>query len=247
MGSKTIKIIAGGDGAAVADTVPVYTVNMSATSIDMLKWLAVVLMVIDHINKFVFKETVPGMFALGRVAMPLFVFVLGYNLARPGVLRAGIYKRVFIRLSIFGMLSVFPHALMNGLAWGWWPANIMFTLAVAVLVAWLLDKGSPISVIGACLVFLVGGALVEFWWPAVGACLLSWAYFRRRSMLFLVGFVACLLALYFVNGNFWALAALPVIAVARAWRWTLPRLKWFFYAFYPVHFVVIWAYLRLVG
>ena len=220
---------------------------MSAASIDALKWLAVALMVLDHINKFVFKESMPSMFALGRVAMPLFVFVLGYNLARPGALQAGAYRRVFTRLLVFGVLSVVPHALMNTLVWGWWPANIMFTLAVAALVAWMLDRGGPVSVIVACLVFVFAGSLVEFWWPAIAACLFVWAYFKTSLPVYAAGFVASLLALYVINGNFWALLALPVILAARSWRWPLPRLKWFFYGFYPLHFLLIWAYMLLAG
>jgi TraX protein len=225
----------------------IFTLEMSAASIDALKWLAVALMVIDHINKFVFKDAVPSLFALGRVAMPLFVFVLGYNLARPGALQAGVYGRVLIRLLAFGALSVVPHALMNPLVWGWWPANILFTLAVAVLVIWLLDRGGPVPVIGAGLAFVFGGALVEFWWPAVAACVFVWAYFKTSVAGYAAGFVASLLALYVVNGNFWALLALPLILAAHAWRWPLPRMKWFFYGFYPLHFALIWAYLRLAG
>lgn len=221
--------------------------EISAASVDALKWLAVVLMVIDHINKFVFKEAVPSMFALGRVAMPLFVFVLGYNLARAGALQAGAFKRVFFRLVVFGALSMVPHALMNTLVGGWWPVNIMFTLAVSVLVAWLLEKGGPVCVIGACLVFVFGGALVEFWWPAIAACLFVWAYFKTPSVVYIVGFATSLGALYFVNGNFWALMVLPVILAARFWRWPLPRMKWFFYAFYPLHFLLIWTYMLLAG
>lgn len=221
--------------------------EMSACSMDALKWLAVAFMVVDHINKFVFKETVPSMFALGRMAMPLFMFVLGYNLARPGALQAGVYGRVLVRLLVFGVISIIPHGMMNELVWGWWPVNIMFTLSVAVAVVWLFNRGDPASVIGACLLFLAGGALVEFWWPAIGICLFVWAYLRKPSILFIIGFLVSLFALYFVNGNFWALGVLPLIALSRAWRWPLPRLKWFFYAFYPAHFVIIWAYLRVVG
>ena len=231
-------------GAAAQSKPLIASFEMSAASIDALKWLAVALMVIDHINKFVFKDAVPNMFVLGRVAMPLFAFVLGYNLARPGALQNGAYKRVFNRLVVFGALSVVPHALLNTLVWGWWPVNIMFTLAVSVLVVWLLDRGGPVPVIGACLAFVFGGALVEFWWPAVAACVFVWAYFKTPAAGYAAGFVASLLALYFVNGNFWALMALPVILAAHAWRWPLPRMKWFFYGFYPLHFVLIWAYLR---
>lgn len=225
----------------------VYPAHFSDASLGALKWLAVLLMVIDHINKFVLAEAVPIMFALGRVAVPLFVFVLAYNLARPGVLQGGAYQRVLTRLLAFGALAIAPYAALNALVWGWWPVNILFTLAVAVLVAGLFDRGGPMAIMGACLVFLFGGALVEFWWPAIAAFLFVWAYFKQPSVVYIVGFVASLLALYFVNGNFWALMALPVILAARAWRWPLPRMKWFFYGFYPLHFLLIWAYMLLAG
>jgi hypothetical protein len=99
------------------------------------------------------------------------------------------------------------------------------TLAVAVLVIWLVDKGGPVPVIAACLVFVCGGALVEFWWPAMAAYVFVWAYFKNSSVAYVAGFVASLLALYIVNGNCWALMVLPVILAARAWRWPLPRMK----------------------
>jgi TraX protein len=224
-----------------------HPVAMAAASIDWIKWLAVALMVVDHINKFVFKEGVPGMYAMGRVAMPLFMFVLGYNLARPGVLQAGVYKRVWMRLMLFGALAAVPHAVLNALAWGWWPANIMFTMAAGVAVVWLLDGEGLSRLICAGVVFVLAGALVEFWWPAMALCICTWAFFRRPGYLYLLGFMAGLAALYFINGNFWAFAVLPIIALARYWVWPVPRAKWFFYAFYPLHFVIIWGYLRFAA
>ena len=62
-------------------------------TIEALKWLGVVLMTLDHINKYFFNETLPGIFALGRLTMPIFGFVLAYNLARPGSLERGAYTR----------------------------------------------------------------------------------------------------------------------------------------------------------
>lgn len=224
-----------------------FSLSMNAASIDALKWLAIVLMVVDHVNKYVFKETIPSMYALGRVAMPLFMFVLGYNLARPGVLLGGVHKRLLARLLVFGAIATPPFIALNTLSWNWWPVNIMFAMAAAVLVAWLIERGDRLSVICACLIFIWGGALVEFWWPAVALCLFSWAYFRKPSPVFFVGFVVSLLFLYLVNGNFWALGALPAIAAAHSWRWPLPRLKWFFYAFYPAHLAILWIYVRAYG
>lgn len=39
---------------------------------------------------------------------------------------------------------------------------------------------------------------------------------------------------------FWALAALPVVAAAAHVDVRLPRLRWAFYAYYPLHLIALW-------
>ncbi len=68
-------------------------------TIEALKWVALLLMTADHVNKYLFNETLPFLFEAGRIAMPLFVFVLAYNLARPSVSESGAYQRTMIRLA----------------------------------------------------------------------------------------------------------------------------------------------------
>ncbi|MGE4125505.1 MAG: TraX family protein [Pusillimonas sp.] len=99
-------------------------------TVEALKWLALVLMTGDHVNKYLFNATLPVLFEAGRVALPLFVFVLAYNLARPGTLERGVYGRAMSRLTVFGALASVPFVALGGLAWGWWPLNVMFTLLV---------------------------------------------------------------------------------------------------------------------
>ncbi|MBE3061987.1 MAG: conjugal transfer protein TraX, partial [Cutibacterium acnes] len=89
-------------------------------------------------------------------------------------------------------------------------------------------------------VFLVGGALVEFWWPGVIACVAAWFYCRRPSWMALAVWVGALSALYVINRNLGALLALPVIFGASQIRLRLPRVKWFFYLFYPAHLAALW-------
>ena len=150
--------------------------ELSSGSLEALKWLALLLMTLDHVNKHLLHASVPELFAAGRLALPLFGFVLGYNLARPGALASGSYSRTARRLAIFGTIATMPFIALGGLGWGWWPFNIMATLLVATLCAWLIEVGGPARLVAAAAVFIVGGALVEFWWPGLAVCLMAWAY-----------------------------------------------------------------------
>ena len=229
------------DGAPPPASGPA-AIQFSEASLSAAKWLAMLLMVLDHSNKYLFDGTVSWMYALGRLSMPLFAIVVGLNLARPGMLEHGGYRRLCIRLAVFGTLASTPFIAINDLPAGWWPLNMMFTLLVATVAAWLFDRPGTASKIFGWLVFAWGGALGEFWWPAVCLCLCVWAYQRHPTRSLLAGFFLCLAALWFINGNFWAFAVLPVMwALQRCWLWRLPRAKWFFYAFYPAHLAIFWA------
>ena len=76
--------------------------ELSSGALEALKWLALLLMTLDHVNKHLLHASVPELFAAGRLALPLFGFVLGYNLARPGALASGGYSRTARRLAVFG-------------------------------------------------------------------------------------------------------------------------------------------------
>jgi hypothetical protein len=182
-----------------ASTAP--TLTLSSGTLEALKWLSLLLMTLDHVNKHLLHASVPPLFAMGRLALPLFGFVLGYNLARPGALAGGVYRRTARRLAIFGSIATLPFIALGGLGWGWWPFNIMATLLVATLCAWLIEVGGAARLAAASALFIIGGAHVEFWWPGVAVCLLAWAYCRRPSWATLALWVAALASLYVINGN----------------------------------------------
>ncbi|MFJ4157211.1 TraX family protein [Pseudomonas sp. NPDC089752] len=212
-------------------------------TLDTLKWLALLLMTGDHVNKYLFNETLPYLFEAGRLAMPLFVVVLAYNLARPGAGANGAYRRTALRLCLFGVLATPPFIALGGLLYGVYPLNILFTLLVITLTTAACERaasGRPLYWAVALLVFVVGGALVEFWWPAVLLGLCTGWYVRRPNGLAGVGAVLSLAALTLINGNAWALAALPLLAIASWVRLPLPRWRWLFYAYYPLHLLALW-------
>lgn len=213
---------------------------LSSGDVEALKWLALVLMTLDHINTFLYSGAFPAIFKMGRVAMPLFGFVLAYNLARPGTLEQGVYGRAMRRLALFGLLASPAFVALVG----WWPLNIMFTLLLAVVLMYLLESGGRWRVLSAIVLLGVCGTFVEFRWFGVLFCLAAWWYCKRPGWFSLLIWIAVAASLYAINKNLWAMAALPVIFAASYCSFRMPRLRYMFYAYYPIHLTVLWYLAR---
>lgn len=209
--------------------------SISSGSLEALKWIGLLLMTGDHLSKYLLPEASPALYALGRMAMPLFGFVLMANLARPGAFEARVHRRVMQRLAIFALLATPAFVQLVG----WWPLNILATLWLATLIVSLLERGSRNARCAAAIAFVVGGALVEFWWPALLCCLGAWAFLRRPDGPRLLWWALATASLAAVNANFAAVAALPLIWGARELEIPLPRSRWVFYVFYPAHLSLI--------
>jgi hypothetical protein len=224
----------------------------------LLKLLAVASMVIDHYNKFSNPEYSQIMFSVGRIALPIFVFVLAFNLSR---IEADKMPTIAARLVFFGLLATPAYNSMGGTILGdWWPLNVLFLLAGLVGVVYLVTVpvARRLRLYGyralAVLLFVFVGALAEFFWVGLGLGLVAWRVFvlfsrgentgdKGRGEIALLSLAAAVLTalLCLINGNGWALAAIPVV-LAVLWFPVvkLPRFKWFFYWFYPAHLCALW-------
>lgn len=217
---------------------------MAEGSLQALKWGALVLMVFDHINKYLYAERLPVIFQAGRMVMPIFGFVLAYNLARPGALARGVHGRMMFRLTLMGLSASPAVIVLNSFfvaANAWWPLNILFMLLLVVSLTYLLERGGAMRYAGALVLFLVAGALVEYLWMGVLCCLGAWAFCRQATWTHGLLWFLGTLSLTVVNGNAWALAAIPVVLSVRQLSLRLPRIQWAFYAFYPAHLMGILA------
>lgn len=219
------------------------SIHLSDGTVEALKWLGLILMTGDHVNKYLFNATLPGLFEAGRLCLPIFVFVLAYNLARPGALARGVYDRTIKRLVTFGVFASVPFIALNLNHLYGWPfglLNVLFTLLIITAPAYLVEQGGTVNLAAAGVMFLIGGSSVEYWWPAVALGLAAWSYFKRPSMPAATAALLSCAALRLINGNWWAMAAMPLLLLASCLDLRMPRLRWAFYAYYPLHLAALW-------
>jgi hypothetical protein len=212
-------------------------------TLEGLKWLALLLMTGDHVNKYLFNGTLPVLYEAGRLAMPIFVLVLACNLARPMALADGAYGRTARRLFLFGLLATPPFVALGGLLYGWYPLNILFTLLLITLTTAACERaaaGQRWYWLAAVVVPALGGAVVEFCWPAILLGLGAGWLVRRPGWLPAMVVLAALVALSRINGNAWAFTVVPLLLAASCFRLSIPRWRGLFYVYYPLHLAVLW-------
>jgi TraX protein len=116
----------------------------------------------------------------------------------------------------------------------------MFTLLVATLVLWLYENRNPKHDMWFLPLFLFGSILPEYWIVATSTVIAAYFYCKNSRGLYLLLWVLSVVAFVLINLNFYAMLAVPIILLASKVHTTVPRLRYFFYTFYPAHFVVLW-------
>lgn len=206
-------------------------IYFTSGNIEFLKFIATCFMTMDHINKYLFNSLLPFFFEIGRIAMPIFIFVLAYNLAISKQ-----YTKLINRLLFFAIISSPVFIALGGLYSNFYPLNIMFTLLVVTIVSYCIERK---KIILACIILLIFGGIVEYWWPAVVLGVSIFCFFRFKNYTFLMFSIISLLALYFINNNLYALMVVPILCILLIVNVPFVRLRYFFYIYYPAHLLVI--------
>lgn len=221
----------------------------SQSGFELAKWVAIMAMAVDHWGKIVD----PGLFypthLVGRVAFPLFAWIIASRLA----LRGDLAPRYIRSLLIWALISQ-PAFFIAGREW--YEPNILFELLAGVLivqalqtygrsaqtallaiglaaVGWFFDYG-PAGVVTIPIVYLAAAA------SSVRA-LLMLAIMGMLVNLPVAGPEDALAVLATLGAPMVALVSVSGAGAA------LPRLpKRFFYLFYPLHLLAL-ALLRHLG
>ena len=223
-----------------------WPLELSSAQQEVLKWLAIVSMTFDHVNKLVFSGGYPAFSQFGRLAFPLFCYLIAYNLVK----RKTAPQRYMLPLLIFGALSQPIYV------WGFGADrfNIMFTLLLGVLymwlVAWLKGRCRHAVVAHILTVCALAAPATFVSYDLFGPFLIPiLAGFLSRPNLFWVPGIAVYLMLTndFLPISVYTLLLLPVVFIIPKLPVRLGRTsKWLFYTFYPLHILALASLERFV-
>jgi hypothetical protein len=200
---------------------------------NQIKWLATILMVIDHTG---FLLEIEPMRIVGRLSFPLFAWVLAQNWKRqkPG----NNAKPLITRLLIFGIISQIPYiVLFNRLEF-----NILISFALTVIIFTQIHKAPTNKKI---LIMILGMVAAQLWgvsygWYAVACPLLMINLKGKGDRMWWISWVVTNTIYAATSGYILQVFAIltPVILA-----WHNPTKdqkptaieKRFFYYFYPIH------------
>ena len=236
-----------------------------------LKIIAIITMLIDHIGACIFElgileneaiRALPdtwtffyqidrGLRFVGRVAFPIFCFLLV-----EGFLHTSNRKRYAFRLFLFSLISEIPFNLaIRGTIRDSYFQNVYFTLLIALLVMMACDyvyqkfvqnlENNPSTklpfwlFLPIQLVIISFGMLLAYWLRTD----YSYKGVAAIAILYLFRFDKTKQVPAGVLSFCWELPA--PLAFIPIWFYNGKRgisLRWFFYWFYPVHLLLLWAF-----
>ena len=221
------------------------TRRLSSSGQEVLKWTAILLMLLDHVA-VTFLEGGPYLAArlLGRLSFPLFAFLVAYNLTArrvdarrylgPMLLIGAVSQPAFAFLFERSSLNIFAPLLagvvltalivasMEGRTpFAGWPGTIALGVALAAVCALWADYGLQGALITpAWALFLLRPSLAPALLLAATLMSLNW------------GWVGWLVPLLTPGVVFLVAVVVPAGSVSR-----MPR--WLWYLFYPLHLAVL--------
>ena len=205
----------------------------------VLKWIAVLTMVIDHVGAILFPDQI-WMRVIGRVAFPVYAYCLA-----EGFRYTSDYRRYLGRLALFAILSEIPFDLaFYGVPFSFAHQNVFFTLTLGLILLWVLERCREQLLLcaGAFAVLCFLAQALHMDYGAGGLLMVFAFYLAQQGTSPWIGWgIFVFINLFgYAGGVQWAaiLALLPIgLYSGKAGK----RKQRFFYWIYPLHLLLLWV------
>ena len=208
---------------------------------DLLKWIAIITMTIDHIGAVLYPE-ITILRWIGRLSFPLFAYLLIL-----GTQNTKNIQKYFNRLIIFALISQTPFFLALGIG-PFDHLNIFFTLSFGILFIYFFKKGSIIAFFPILI-----SSILPFDYGIYGIATIGCMYFlvKNKNFGILLLFLLNMLFLAQSSSQFLSLLTLPLILlhnngsltrkIEKNKAFSIPFWrKYFFYVYYPLHLTILY-------
>lgn len=206
-----------------------------------LKLIAIASMVFDHSLKTFLPSDFMIFTYIGRVAFPLFCFLLV-----EGFLHSKNIKKYIFRMGIFALISEIPFDLAFQFQelhrfqakQFWTDTNVFYTLFIGLIVLLCIQKCRE-SIFPTILILFSGYIVAELLqtdYGGPGILLIGLLYLTREKLLLQVISVSLVAIFVFGGIDIYEVCAIIPIVLYNGERGI--RLKYFFYCFYPAHLLL---------
>lgn len=196
---------------------------------DLLKIIAIIAMVIDHVGIVFFPQFV-FFRIIGRLAMP--VFALGIA---DGYRHTSSLKNYLLKILAVGIVSQIPYALLLNVV----ELNILFLFILSLAAIYLVDKKLYLGLIPLFAMPFIFP--IDYGW--YGMAMILFFYIFKDKKILLIFFSAVLVAAQILLKESYVVAFqmlgifLAVYFPGNFYKLAMPKI--FFYWFYPLHLIAL--------
>ncbi len=233
-----------------------------------LKIIAIITMIIDHINPLIYGDNFSWLRCIGRISFPIFAFLLV-----EGYFHTKDIKKYLLRLTLFALISQYPFYLYTSLLSKTAYLNVGFTLLLGLLSILIYDKLNKIVdkkvkkvfdryICKYLLLFIVViiaiiASIIKCDYQAFGVLLIFIFYIFKDNKLLLNISSMCLIMCYYFPNLFtnifdsksletllFYIISITLINIYNGKKGY--NLKWLFYLIYPLHLLILGIIERII-
>ncbi|MBQ7764990.1 conjugal transfer protein TraX [bacterium] len=203
-----------------------------------LKILAIIFMTIDHIGFLLFPE-ISILRKIGRLAFPIFAFQVGI-----GFKHTRSKEKYIFRMLLFTLISQLPYtlALQTAIPGYAYKLNIGATLTLGLLALYCIEKfGNKWLKYLTCISIILISAWIPIDYGWTGVLMIVILYYLNKEKLLVSAYYIALICIdsQIDNSTFNLPQIFALIPILMYNGKKGPNIKYLFYAFYPVHLIVL--------